>query len=56
VRGIGETQTFYFDPKEYEAAIEQGIKQLRQMVDRTSLDVVPDYNLRVLDRRTVTRE
>jgi hypothetical protein len=55
VRGVGETQTFYFDPKEYESAIEQGIKQLQQMVERTGLDVVPDYNLRVFDKGTGTR-
>jgi hypothetical protein len=56
VRGVGETQTFYFDPEEYEAAIEKGIKQLQKMVERYGLEVVPSYNIRVFDKRTGTRE
>lgn len=54
VRGLGETQTFYFDPQEYESAIKQGIKQLQQLVDRYSLEVVPSYNTQVLDKRIGT--
>lgn len=56
VRGVGETQTFYFDPEEYESAIEEGIKQLQKMVERYGLEVVPSYNIRVFDKRTGTRE
>jgi hypothetical protein len=56
VRGLGGTQTFYFDPKEYESAIEKGIKQLQQMVERYGLEVVPDYNLRAIDKRMGTRK
>ena len=56
VRGVGETQTFYFDPEEYESAIEEGIKQLQKMVERYGLEVVPSYNIQVFDKRTGTRE
>jgi hypothetical protein len=56
VRGVGRTQTFYFDPKEYESAIEQGIKHLSQMVARCRLQVLPSYNIRVVDKKTGTRE
>lgn len=56
VRGIGETQTFYFEPKAYESAIRQGIQQLQELVDRTGLRVVPDYNLRAFGKRTSARE
>lgn len=56
VRGVGETQTFYFDPEEYESAIEQGIKQLQQMVDRHGLRVIPSYNMRVFNKRGNTHE
>lgn len=51
VRGVGETQTFYFDPEQYESAIKYGIKQLNELVDRYSLEVVPSQNRKVFDRR-----
>jgi hypothetical protein len=55
VRGLGETQTFYFDRQEYEAAIRRGIRHLQQMMERHRLGVAPKINERRLGRSSGTR-
>jgi len=50
VRGLGETQTFYFHPQEYQTAVEHGIKQLEQMMKRHNLEVAPEINKRRFEK------
>ncbi|MGD8397668.1 MAG: hypothetical protein PVG11_02310, partial [Anaerolineae bacterium] len=50
VRGLGDTQTFYFDAEEYGAAIKWGIKQFQQIMREKRLEAYPPINERLLDR------
>jgi hypothetical protein len=49
VRGLGDTQTFYFDPEEYERAIRSGIKQFQQIIRQNKLEAYPSFNARTLN-------
>lgn len=55
VRGLGETQTFYFDGQEYEVAIRRGIRHLQQMMEHHRLGIAPKMNERIFGRSNGTR-
>ena len=52
VRGFGATRALVFDREAYATAIEQGIQELRHMIDPHQLDVVPASNTYLLGRMT----